>query len=212
VADSIDEKQRGLAFGMHRAGDTAGAFLGVLIAALVVWLTERSSADLTRHTFQVLVLVSILPAILAVLVLAIGARETGIRSQSKVPVLSLKGMDTRFKLFMLVLVLFTLGNSSDAFIILLGQNRGLNVLQILLMLLTFNLIYSVLSGPLGALSDRIGRRRLIIAGWITYGLVYLGFALSHTGWQIWTLFGLYGILLRRHGRLGQGLHRRPGAS
>jgi MFS family permease len=110
-----------------------------------------------------------------------------------VPVLSLKGMDTRFKLFMFVLVLFTLGNSSDAFIILLGQNRGLNVLQILLMLMTFNLIYAALAGPLGALSDKIGRRRLIVGGWIAYGLVYLGFALSKTGWQIWALFGLYGI-------------------
>ena len=193
VADSIDEKQRGLAFGMHRAGDTAGAFLGVLIAALIVWLTERNNVDLTRHTFQILVLASIIPAVLAVIVLAVWARETGVRSQSKVPVLSLKGMDKRFKLFMLVLVLFTLGNSSDAFIILLGQNRGLDVLQILLMLLTFNFIYSALSGPLGALSDRGGRQRLIIGGWIAYGLVYLGFALSKTGWQIWTFYALYGI-------------------
>jgi MFS family permease len=193
VADSIDEKQRGLAFGLHRAGDTAGAFLGVAIAALVVWLTERGATDLTRGTFQILVLISIIPAVLAVIILALGARETGIHARSKLPVLSLKGMDRRFKLFMLVLILFTLGNSSDAFIILLGQNRGLTILQILLMLLTFNLIYSVLAGPLGALSDRIGRRRLIIAGWIAYGLVYLGFALSHTGWEIWTFFGLYGI-------------------
>jgi MFS family permease len=193
VADSIDEKQRGLAFGVHRAGDTAGAFVGVLIAALIVWLTERGAADLTRHTFQVLVLASIIPAVLAVLVLALGAKETGVRSKSKTPVLSLKGMDSRFKLFMLVLILFTLGNSSDAFIILLGQNRGLNVLQILLMLLTFNLVYSVLAGPLGALSDKVGRRRLILGGWIAYGLVYMGFALSRSGWQVWTLFGLYGI-------------------
>ena len=70
--------------------------------------------------------------------------------------LSLKGMDTRFKLFMLVLVLFTLGNSSDAFIILLGQNRGLNVLQILLMLMTFNLIYSVSPDPWGRSPIRLG--------------------------------------------------------
>jgi MFS family permease len=193
VADSIDEKQRGLAFGFHRAGDSAGAFLGILIAAVIVWLTERGAADLTRRTFQILVLASIIPAVLAVLVLAFGAKETGVRSRSKVPVLSLKGMDTRFKLFMLVLVLFTLGNSSDSFIILLGQKRGLGVLEILLMLMTFNLIYSVLSGPLGALSDKIGRRRLIVSGWIAYGLVYLGFGLSHTGWQVWALYGLYGI-------------------
>lgn len=193
VADSIDEKQRGLAFGLHRAGDTAGAFFGVLIAALIVWLTERGAANLTRHTFQIAVLASIAPAVLAVIVLALGAKETGIRSQSKIPVLSLRGMDARFQFFMLALVLFTLGNSSDAFIILLGQARGLDVLQVLLMLVSFNLIYAALSGPLGALSDRIGRRRLIIGGWIAYGLVYLGFGLSRNGWQVWALYALYGI-------------------
>lgn len=193
VAGSIDEKQRGLAFGLHRAGDTAGAFFGLLIAAVIVWLTEKGAADLTRSTFQIAVLVSIIPAVLAVVVLAIGARDVASSGKSSTPILSLKGMDNRFKLFMLVLVLFTLGNSSDAFIILRAQERGLDVLQIMLMLMTFNLIYSVLAGPLGALSDKVGRRRLIIFGWISYGLVYLGFALSHTGWQIWTLFGFYGI-------------------
>jgi MFS family permease len=193
VADSIDEEQRGLAFGLHRAGDTAGAFIGVLIAAGIVWMTERSAVDLTRRTFQIAVLASILPAVLAVLVLVFGARDTGIRTQSKVPALSLRGMNRRFKLFMFVLVLFTLGNSSDSFIILLGQNRGLSVLHILLMLTTFNLIYSTMAGPLGAISDKLGRRRLIVGGWTAYGLVYLGFALSKTGWQVWVLFGLYGL-------------------
>jgi MFS family permease len=193
VAGSIDEKQRGLAFGLHRAGDTAGAFFGIMIAAVIVWLTEGGAKDLTGNTFRIAVLFSIIPALLAVLVLAIGARDVAGEGKSKAPILSLKGMDGRFKVFMLVLVLFTLGNSSDAFIILRGQERGLDVLQILLMLMTFNLIYSLLAGPLGALSDKIGRRRLIIGGWIAYGLVYLGFALSHTGWQIWALYGLYGI-------------------
>ena len=193
VAGSIDEKQRGLAFGLHRAGDTAGAFFGLLIAAVIVWLTEKGAADLTRSTFRIAVLVSIIPAVLAVVVLAIGARDVATSGKSTASILSLKGMDNRFKMFMLVLVLFTLGNSSDAFIILRAQERGLDVLQIMLMLMTFNLIYSVLAGPLGALSDRVGRRRLIIFGWISYGLVYLGFALSHTGWEIWTLFGFYGI-------------------
>jgi MFS family permease len=193
VAGSIDEKQRGLAFGLHRAGDTAGAFIGLMIAAVIVWLTQAGAADLSRKTFQIAVLVSIVPAVLAVLVLAIGAHDVPTDKKSNVPILSLKGMDNRFKIFMLVLVLFTLGNSSDAFIILRAQERGLDVLQIMLMLMTFNFIYASLSGPLGALSDKIGRQRLIISGWIAYSLVYLGFALSRTGWQIWTLFGLYGI-------------------
>jgi MFS family permease len=193
VAGSIDEKQRGLAFGLHRAGDTAGAFFGLLIAAVIVWMTQAGAMDLTRRTFQIAILISIIPAVLAVIVLAIGAHDVAGDGKSEAPILSLKGMDKRFKVFMLVLVLFTLGNSSDAFIILRGQERGLDVLQIMLMLMTFNLVYSVLAGPLGALSDKVGRRRLIIGGWIAYGLVYLGFAISHTGWQIWTLFGFYGI-------------------
>ena len=205
VADSINDKQRGLAFGLHRAGDTAGAFLGLGIAAVIVWLTQAGAADLTRRTFQIAVLVSIVPAALAVLVLALGARDVGGEGKSKAPILSLKGMDKRLKAFLLVVILFTLGNSSDAFIILRGQERGLDVLQVMLMLMTFNLIYASLSGPLGALSDKIGRRKLIIGGWIAYGLVYLGFALSHTGWQIWTLFGLYGIYYAASEGVGKAL-------
>ena len=194
VADSINEKQRGLAFGIHRAGDTAGAFVGLGLAALIVWLTQSGAAELSRHTFQVVVLASILPAVLAVVVLALGATDVTAAQKGSGPTrLSLAGMDSRFKLFLFVVVVFTLGNSSDSFIILLGQNRGLDILQIMLMVMTFNLVYAVLSGPLGALSDKLGRRRLIIGGWIAYGLVYLGLAFSHTGWQVWVLYALYGI-------------------
>jgi MFS family permease len=193
VADSIDEKQRGLAFGLHRAGDTAGAFVGLLFAAVIIWLTQAGATQLQERTFHVIILASIIPAVLAVIVLALGAKDVTSGSKSGVPSLSLKGMDKRFKRFLLVLVLFTLGNSSDSFIILRGQERGLNLLQVMGMLMTFNLVYALLAGPLGALSDKIGRRTLIISGWIAYGLVYLGFALSRSGWQIWALFGLYGI-------------------
>ena len=193
VADGVEEKQRGLAFGLHRAGDTFGAFIGITIAALIVWLTQSEALDLTRHTFQLAVLASIIPAVLAVIVLALGARDAAVQKKSTLPVFSMKGLDGRFKLFLLVLILFTLGNSSDAFIILRAQERGLNVLHVMFMMMTFTLIYAILSGPLGVLSDRIGRRKLIIGGWLTYGLVYLGFAASTTGWQIWALFGLYGI-------------------
>lgn len=193
LAGSIDEKQRGLAFGLHRAGDTAGAFTGLAIAALVIYLAQSGAAQLTRATFQTIVLISFIPALLAVLVLAFFAREVAGKAKASAPILSLEGMDSRFKTFLAAAVLFTLGNSSDAFIILRGQERGLSVLQILGMLLTFNAVYTLLAGPLGALSDRIGRRKLIISGWLAYGLVYLGFAASQTGAHIWILFGLYGI-------------------
>jgi len=193
LAGSIDENQRGLAFGLNRAGDTAGAFLGLLIATLVIWRTQTGDTQLMERTFQTLILFSVIPAFLAVLVLALGARDIPSPGHTGAPSLSLKGLDKHFKLFMLVLVLFTLGNSSDAFIILRSQERGLNLLQIMGMLLTFNLIYALLAGPLGALSDQIGRRKILITGWLAYGLVYLGFALSRAGWHIWALYGLYGI-------------------
>ena len=193
VADSVDEKQRGFAFGLHRAGDTAGAMLGLMIAAWVIWSTQAAVETLTRQTFQTIVLLSIIPALLAVFILAFGSREIETDKVSTSPKLSLSGMDKRFKFFLISFMLFNLGNSSDAFIILRGQERGLTVLQVMMMLITFNAVYSLLSSPLGALSDRIGRRNLILYGWGLYAVVYLGLALSQKGWQVWGLFALYGV-------------------
>ncbi len=194
VASSTDESNRGFAFGLHRAGDTAGAFIGIGIAALIIWLTQTNQVLLSVNTFHIAVLASTIPAVLAVIVLSVGATDLVTTGKgSGVLRLSLKGMDARFKSFLFIVVVFTLGNSSDSFIILRAQERGLSVLQTMFMLMTFTAIYTILSGPLGALSDRIGRRKLIIGGWFAYGLVYLGFALAQAGWQIWMLFGLYGI-------------------
>ena len=194
VAASTDEGNRGFAFGLHRAGDTAGAFIGIGIAALIIWLTQTNEALLSVNTFRIAVLASVIPAVLAVIVLGVGATDLGGTGTGAGGMrLSLKGMDARFKSFLFILVLFTLGNSSDSFIILRAQERGLSVLQTMFMLMTFTAIYTILSGPLGALSDRVGRKKLIIGGWFAYGLVYLGFALAQTGWQIWMLFGLYGV-------------------
>lgn len=206
IAASIDDHQRGLAFGLHRASDTLGAFLGLGIAALIVWRTQARALLLSLDTFKLVVLISIIPGVLAVLVLALGAVEIAGSSESvEMTRLSLKEMDPRFKYFLFVLVLFTLGNSADAFILLRGQERGLNILQVMGMSLTFNAIYTVFAGPLGAWSDRVGRRRLILGGWLAYGLVYLGFAFSKTGWQIWALFGLYGLYYAATEGVGRAL-------
>jgi MFS family permease len=194
VADSIDDGRRGLAFGLHRAGDTAGAFLGLVIALVVVWRAQAGALLLARPTFQRLVLLSIVPAALAVLVLALASREVSRPGrQVAKPRLSLAGLDSRFRRFLAVIVLFALGNSADAFLILRAQERGLGILGVLGMLATFNLVYAAVSGPAGALSDRVGRRALIIGGWLAYGLLYLGFALAGHPWQVWLLYALYGI-------------------
>lgn len=194
LAASTPDDRRGLAFGLHRAADTAGAFTGLLIAALIVWAAQSTAAELTRSTFQTVILVSIIPALLGVLVLAIGAREI-VSSKTSEPARRFKftGLDRRFWAFLVVVIVFTLGNSADAFIILRAQERGLTVLQVLGMLLTFTAVYTLIASPAGALSDRIGRRAVLIAGWIVYGLIYLGFAVANTGAQIWLFYGIYGL-------------------
>jgi len=194
IADSTDAHHRGIAFGLHRAGDTAGAVVGLVIALAVVLATQAQALTLSRSTFQMLVLIGIVPAALGVIVLALGAREVPFKPRSgPQPDLSFSALSGEFKFFLLVVALFTLGNSSDSFLILRAQERGLTVAGILGMLITFNLVYTLFSSPLGMLSDRLGRKRVILAGWLLYSLVYLGFALAASAAQVWLLYGVYGL-------------------
>ncbi|MCB8982982.1 MAG: MFS transporter [Ardenticatenaceae bacterium] len=194
IADSIDESHRGLAFGLHRAGDTAGAVVGLLLALGIVWASQAGALSLSSETFHRAVWVSLVPAVLAVLVLAFGARDTAVTGPKRaVPKLSWRGLDQRFRRFLVVLILFTLGNSADAFLILRAQERGLDVIGILVMLVLFNVLYASLAGPLGFLSDRIGRRKVIIGGWLFYTALYFGFGLATAVWHIVLLYILYGI-------------------
>ena len=193
VADSTSEAQRGLAFGFHRAADTAGAMLGLLIAMLVVWLAQKQQVGLSGNTFRTIVLISLVPAALAVLSLVIGAKEVPISGERDLPKFAFKALGKNFMIFLVIVGLFDLGNSSDAFLVLRAQERGLSVIGILGMLAAFNLVYTLLSAPAGGLSDRIGRRRVIIGGWIVYGLIYLGFAFVQTAMQVWVLYILYGV-------------------
>jgi MFS family permease len=192
IADSIDPKQRGLAFGFHRAADTAGALVGLLIAILVVWLAQAGSADLSEQTFRTVVVVSLIPAFLAVISLAFGAKDVTVKGQRAAPKFAFRALGRPFMIFMVIVGIFTLGNSSDAFLVLRAQDLGVNVIGILAMVATFNLIYALISTPAGSLSDRIGRRKLIVGGWLVYALIYLGFGLAQTGWQVWVLYALYG--------------------
>ena len=193
VADSISPRQRGLAFGFHRASDTAGAVLGLIIALIVVWAAQSSSLELGRSAFQTVVLVSLVPGVLAVIALAVGTRDVPVKSQRERPAISFRGLGKPFLVFMVIVGLFDLGNSSDAFLVLRAQERGLSVVGILGMLITFNLVYTLVSAPAGSLSDRVGRRKVIVGGWLAYAAIYLGFAVAGTGWQVWVLYVLYGL-------------------
>lgn len=193
IADSITPARRGLAFGVQRAGDTAGAALGILAAMAVVWWAQGAELALARETFQTLVWLSVIPAALAVLLLVVGVREErrpGVGGEAARPA---GGLPAPFKRYLLVVVIFTLGNSADAFLLLRAQERGVSILGVLALLVLMNAIYSVVSGPAGSLSDRVGRKRLLAGGWALYALVYLGFAAAQAAWQLLLLFALYGL-------------------
>jgi MFS family permease len=193
VADSIEEKHRGLAFGFHRAADTGGAVIGLLVALGVVWSLQSRGVTLSESTFRIVVLVSLVPAVLAVLALALGARDVPTTTQQKAPTFAFRSLGKPFMVFMVIVGLFDLGNSSDAFLVLRAQERGLSVVGVLGMLATFNLVYTLVSTPAGSLSDRMERRWLLIGGWLMYALIYLGFALAGQGWHVWVLYALYGV-------------------
>lgn len=193
IADSVSEGKRGLAFGVNRAIDTAGAMLGLVIALFAVWLAQSQDIELGAGTFKTIVLLSLVPAVLAVLSLAIGARDVPVTGQRALPKFALRSLGKPFVVFMIIVGIFDLGNSSDSFLVLRAQERGLNVVEILGMLVVFNLVYALISGPAGSLSDRIGRKRLIVGGWLVYAAIYLGFGLAQAGWHVWILYAIYGF-------------------
>jgi len=202
VADTTPEDQRGRAFGFNRAGDRLGGFFGLgLAAGIVYWvqtthpelMTTSGSPELMRRIFQTAVLAGIVPGVLSVLALIIGASDVPITRVRERTALSLQGFDRRFRVFLAIVVLFALGNSADAFIVLRARERGMSILGIMAMAMTYYLVSSLCSGRAGALSDRIGRRRLMVGGWLIYAAIYLGFALAGPAWQVWVLYGLYGL-------------------
>lgn len=193
IADNVQGPHRGLAFGLHRAADTAGAMIGLLTSAFLVWRLQGSNQLFQNQTFKTIVLISIVPAFLAVIALAVGAEEAKKTSAVQRPKITFKGLGKDFLIFLFIVGIFDLGNSSDAFLVLRAQERGMSVLQILLLLAAFNLVYALVSTPAGILSDKVGRKRMIVIGWLVYALIYLGFALAKNSVHVSLLYLMYGL-------------------
>ncbi len=198
IADSVSARERGRGFGLHRAMDTIGATLGLIIAAVIIYRVQGGGLELGRETYQWLVIVGVVPAFLAMLALIFLVRERKKKGLKKDKTAEgagrLKnGLDRRFILFLGVMAVFTLGNSSDFFVILRAQDMGAPLVQVTLMLVVHNAAYALVALPFGKLSDKFGRRRIIALGWAIYAFVYLGFALATSLWQVWLLFAAYGI-------------------
>ncbi|HEX4965720.1 MAG TPA: MFS transporter [Thermoanaerobaculia bacterium] len=187
IADSVDPAIRGRAFGFHRAADNTGAMVGPLLAfAFLRW------GGLQLRT---VFLLTAIPGALAVLTLIFGVRDVPHpvppKAQSQ-PGLRVP-LGKRFWTYLGVLLLFTLGNSSDAFLILRARQLGVSVALIPILWAMLSLVKAVGSTPGGILSDRLGRKPLIVAGWFVYAAVYFAFGRAGQQWQAWALFAIYGV-------------------
>ncbi|HEV8582874.1 MAG TPA: MFS transporter [Thermoanaerobaculia bacterium] len=184
IADSVDQTIRGRAFGFQRAADHAGAVVGPLIAfALLRW----AGLDL-RTVF----LLTAIPGTLTVLTLLLGVKEVP-RSTAKDGI-DLKGsLGGRFWAYLAVLFVFTLGNSTDAFLLLRAGQLGVAPALLPILWALLHVVKSTSSTPGGILSDRLGRRPLIVAGWLVYAAVYFAFGRAQEQWQAWALFAVYGV-------------------
>ncbi|NWF92495.1 MAG: MFS transporter [Syntrophaceae bacterium] len=187
LSQSSLENERGKAFGFQRAMDHAGAMTGPLLTSFLM-------ATLTQD-LRVIFILAAIPAGLCLWIFYRGVSDVKGNQPSSVPAfkLHLKSWDRKFKSFLLIITLFTLGNSSDAFLLLRAKDLGIDVVSIPILWFLFHLSKSIFSVPGGTLSDRIGRKRVMIIAWIIYGLVYLGFAFASRVYHIWFLFSIYGI-------------------
>ena len=184
ISLSTPENIRGKSFGFHRAMDHTGAIIGPVVAMVLL----KYGMSL-KNIF----LWALLPGIITVIIVIFFVKEKRVISESKTVDFKLSVLSRNFKTYLFIIILFTLGNSSDAFLILKAKDTGIPIALIPLLWIVLHFVKMSTSVPGGVWSDKIGRRRVIVTGWMVYALIYLGFGFSSNIWQIWGLFALYGI-------------------
>lgn len=195
LAASVPKEKRGLAFGFNRAADHLGAVIGPVVAFFLLSYIASDPASPAAAEYQQVFLFASIPVVLGILLIIFFVHEETkpIKEFDAMPLkFSIREFDGNFKRFLIVIALFTLSNSTDAFLLLRAQQAGISppMLPLLWMVLHFSKVITSLIG--GDLSDKVGRKKLIVSGWIVYALVYAGFAFIDSAWQAWTLFIIYG--------------------
>ncbi|MBI3955209.1 MFS transporter [Candidatus Gottesmanbacteria bacterium] len=190
---SSDAKNQGKSFGLSRAFDNIGAVVGLLLAAAIISLTAKNSSLLSLEIFQKIVLLAFIPMFIALILLALFIQDIKIKrnsgSQSKLNFHT----DRKFFILLFIIFIFTLGNSSDAFLILKAQYSGFSLMSIFILLALFSFTASLVNIPAGIVSDKIGRKKTIVLGWLIYSLIYLGFGITTNQSAVLALFLAYGI-------------------
>jgi len=197
VASSVDERDRGRAFGLEGLGDNAGAFLGPLVALFLLYVLHFK----LRSIFYL----AIIPGLLAFLmVLLVTEQRATVAAKSKIDV-NFSQFPRRYWNYLVATALFVAGNSSNAFLILQTRDVGVSLETTILIYAVFNLVAALMSYPAGALSDRWGRRNILLAAIAVFFVAYLGFALTRNILLIGTLFVLYGLYQGAFRAVGKAL-------
>ncbi|MGE5343909.1 MAG: MFS transporter [Candidatus Omnitrophota bacterium] len=201
ISESTPREEQGKAFGFQRAMDFAGASVGVIFCYFIVkYLFPDANKMVYPRAFYPIFAISLIPAFLGVVVLFF-ARDTdhsvGERNSNKPkPNLDFRKYDKNLKMFFAATFIFTLGNSSNQFLLLRSMNLGFALSSVLLMYIAFNFTTAILSTSFGKLSDKIGRKKPLIAGYLLYSVVYTAFGFITPGsnyllWLFWPLYGVY---------------------
>jgi MFS family permease len=185
IAASCDSDARGKAFGLHRAMDTIGAFIGPILAVFLL-----SALNLRYRTIFI---IAFIPAALGVATLAFLRRETPTPKPISGDAVPKAPISRELKKFILIYGLFALGNSSDVFLLLKAKQVGLSANGVLLTYVFYNFVYALAALPAGWLSDKLSRRALMIGGLVVFSAVYTGFAFAPNQAVIWVAFALYGF-------------------
>jgi len=197
IADCTTDGTAGRGFGFQKAMDSFGAMVGVAIAAIIIYLTLGPNTVLIApEDFHRLVIIGVIPAAIAVFLVVFfvkQVRATRAEREAARHIPQPRILDKRFLTFLAVMVLFNLGNSADAFLILRASNVGVSVFHVFILLIVYNLIYALVSFPVGRLSDRIGRKKIIVIGWSIYVVTYVLMALASSAWYMIIVAVTYGL-------------------
>ena len=192
IADSTESGSLGKAFGFHRSMDTVGAVIGPALAFLIL--------ALPGGRFQTVFWISMIPGFFALACIAIFVNDVKRQTHANIETAFLSSvsfgrLERNFKAFLTVVTIFTLGKTSEAFLILRVQELGVAVAAIPLLYLSFNGVSALLSTPLGIMADRIGKRRMVLASYVFFAVIFLGFAFATSQLHGWLLFFAFGVFV-----------------